>query len=66
VYVHIRKSTSDKLNKAKCASDALSQKNVEISQHEVQVLAKGRQQIEQVCKTADRTGLFVEVIARFL
>jgi len=44
LYIHVRNSSPDK-----CASDeALSQKTVEISQKEVEVLAKDRQYLEQV------------------
>jgi len=47
VYVYLRKSTSENFNSAR-SIDALSEKTVEISQQEVEVLAKDRQHLEQV------------------
>jgi len=46
--MYLRKSTSEKLNTPECASDGLSQETVEISQQEVEVLAKDRQRLEKV------------------
>ena len=48
VCVCIRKSTSEKSNTPECASNALSQETVEISQQEAEVLAKDRQRLEKV------------------
>jgi len=46
--VYIRKSTAEKVNTPQSTSDALSQETVEISQQEVEVLAKDRQRLEKV------------------
>ena len=45
--MYLRKSTSENINTAR-SIDALSEKTVEISQQEVEVLAKDRQHLEQV------------------